>query len=103
MSLSRLSQLLEMHSKDQGDSFVRYAIGLEYLSQKEYTEALSWLETLKKHDPDYLATYYQLGSLYEEMGKTEEAENAYKDGLVVGRKQNDLHTVSELQAALDDL
>lgn len=103
MSASRLDQLLQMQKEDPDDSFTRYAIGLEYMGRREFLEALTWLEDLYKHDPDYLPTYYQLGSVYEELGRDDDAATTYTNGLAVGRKQNDLHTISELQAALDGL
>lgn len=103
MSESRLEQLLAMLQEDPNDSFLRYAVGLEHIGKGRHSEALAALEELRKRDPDYLATYYQLGSVYEELGRDDEAVEAYKAGLVIGRKQNDLHTISELQAALDEL
>lgn len=103
MSSTRLDQLIEMHREDTSDSFVRYAIGLEYIGRRNFSEALNWFEELRKVDPDYLPTYYQLGSVYEELDREDDAKKIYEEGLVIGRKQNDLHTVSELQGALDQL
>lgn len=88
---------------DPEDTFLRYAVGLEYAGRREYDRALEYLEGLHRNDPDYLPTYYQLGRIYEELDRTEEARQIYRKGIEVGRRQNDLHTVSELQGALDDL
>lgn len=101
--MSRLDQLLEMLRDDPGDAFLRYAAGLEYAGRREYEQALEFLEGLRRDDPDYLPTYYQLGTIYVELDRTDDAHNAFTQGIAVGRRQNDLHTVSELQAALDEL
>lgn len=88
---------------DPGDTFLRYAAGLEYAGRRDYARALEYLEGLRDNDPDYLPAYYQLGRTYEELDRTEDAIAAYKQGIEVGRRQNDMHTVAELQGALEDL
>lgn len=88
---------------DPGDAFLRYAAGLEYAGRRDYARALEYLEGLRDNDPDYLPTYYQLGRVYEELDRTEDAVTAYKQGIGIGRGQNDSHTVAELQGALEDL
>lgn len=103
MSTSRLDQLLAMLREDPEDTFLRYAAGLEYAGRREYDSALEYLEALRQRNPEYLPTYYQLGAVYEELDRTEDAVQTYRNGIQVGRQQNDLHTVSELQAALDEL
>ncbi len=101
--MSRLDQMLELLSEDPNDSFTRYAVALEYLSNKEHGKALEYLEELRKRDPAYLATYYQLGQTYSVLDEWNKAEEVYVAGIEIGRKVGDLHTVSELQAALDEL
>lgn len=51
-------------------------------------------------DPDYLATYYQLGKLLEEVGKTEEAIEVYKRGRELAKKTKDVKAMGELSEAL---
>ena len=101
--MSRLDQMLSFLEQDPDDSFSRYAVALEYMSRKEYDLARGYLEELRRRDPDYVATYYQLGQLCATVEDWDGAEEAYNAGIVVGRKVGDLHAVSELQAALDEL
>ena len=51
----------------------------------------------------YGTTYYQLGKLYQQLGKSHEAEKTFRTGMTVAAKINDEHTRSELEAALDEL
>jgi Tfp pilus assembly protein PilF len=58
---------------------------------------------VKKNDPDYVATYFQLGQLYQKIGKTHEAEKTFRTGITVATKLGEDHTRSELEGALEAL
>jgi predicted Zn-dependent protease len=95
--------MLGFLEQDPNDSFTRYAVALEYMGLKEYRIAQRYLAELVERDPDYVATYYQLGQVHTALEAWDEAEKAYTAGIAAGRKAGDLHAVSELQAALDEL
>ena len=101
--MTRLEKLLQFLAEDPNDSFTRYAIGLEFGGQKNYLEAIRWMEELRAECPDYVPTYYQLASYYRELKKKNEAKAIYKKGIEVARQQNDLHAASELQLAFEEL
>lgn len=101
--MSRLEQMLSFLEQDPNDSFSRYAVALEYMSLKDYDRAKEYLSDLRGRDPEYVATYYQLGQVHTALEEWEMAEEAYNAGIVAGKKAGDLHAVSELQAAIDEL
>jgi Tfp pilus assembly protein PilF len=101
--MDRLEQMLAFLASDPGDSFARYAVALEHISRRDLDKAIEQLEELRRRDPEYVATYYQLGGVYATREEVDNAERAYNEGIEVARRAGDLHTVSELQAALDDL
>ncbi len=101
--MTRLEKLQEFLKADPKDSFTCYAIGLEHLSAKDIPKAVKMFEALVVSDPKYVATYYQLGDCYRQMKEKEKAATCYKNGMAQARAANDLHTVSELQMALDEL
>lgn len=103
MAKSRLENLKEMLATDPEDSFARYALGLEYVSLNDPESALNIFEELRTLDPNYLAVYYQLGKVYEVLGKQTEAGKIYEKGIYIAASQSDLHTKSELEQALNDL
>ena len=103
MEKSRVDYLKEMLAVDPGDSFARYALGLEYLSGNDNEKARDIFEELKTLDPNYAATYYQLGRVYELLGDENEARKVYEKGIYVTASQNDMHTKSELEDALNNL
>lgn len=101
--MSRLETMLGFLEQDPDDSFTRYAVALEYVSAKDYDQALAYFTELRRRDPEYVATYYQLGQTYVTLERWDEAEEAFRSGVAAGRRAGDLHAVSELAAALDEL
>lgn len=100
---NRLEALMELVSKDETDSFARYGLAMEYGKMGDHQKAADTFNQLIERDPDYYAAYYHLAKTYEALGKVREAFKAYETGIVVARKQNNLHAVNELIDARDEL
>jgi tetratricopeptide (TPR) repeat protein len=100
MSQNRLEMILEMLDSNPEDPFLRYAAALEYIKLEDKETAIGHLKYLYKEDPEYLATYYQLGKLLEEKGKPSQAIRVYKKGKTIAQKQQDSKTLGELEEAL---
>jgi tetratricopeptide (TPR) repeat protein len=101
--MSRLEQMLAFLEQDPNDSFARYAVALEYASARDYPHAVEELGELRRRDPEYVAAYFQLGQILTTLEEWDKAEEALRSGIAVARRSGDLHAVSEMQAALDDL
>ena len=95
-----LKGFLEENSKD---SFSRYALALEYVKLGQNDDAVREFETVKTNDPDYVATYFQLGQLYQKLGKSHDAEKTFRTGITIASKIGDEHTRSELEGALEGI
>lgn len=96
---NRLSKMLEMVENHPEDSFLNYAIGLEYLKNGEPQNAFHYLGFVRYNDPEYLAVYYQLGKLHEELGNAQEAIQVYDEGINVAERQKNQKTLEELMEA----
>jgi predicted Zn-dependent protease len=103
MNPERLKKLLEWEAQKPDDAFLKFALSQEYISGGNDAEALKYLELLVDKFPDYLATYYQLGKLYERMGELEKAKAAYVKGKEVAIAVNDMKTGRELNEALNQM
>ena len=101
--MARIDLLKGFLEENPNDSFSRYALSLEYVKLNQFDDARREFETGRTNDPDYLATYFQLGQLYIRMGLPHEAEKTFRAGITVAIKQRDAHTQSELEAALESL
>jgi Tfp pilus assembly protein PilF len=101
--MNRIEILTGFLKDDPNDSFSRYALALEYIKKDQREDARREFETVRQNDPNYVATYLQLGQLYRTMGLDPEAGQAFRDGIAVARKSGDSHTEGELQGALEAL
>ena len=101
--MARLEKLQDLLALDPGDSFTRYAIGLEFAKAENYSEAIRVLEDLRVRDPGYVPTYYMLAGYYHHTGNDASAKLIYQEGISVARSTGDRHAMSELQSALDGL
>lgn len=97
---ARLSMIEDMLRKNPNDVFLRYAVCLEYYKLGNKSEAIESMNALMKSNPEYLPTYYQLGTWLEEENETTRAKGIYRKGITVAQKQNDAKTLGELSEAL---
>ncbi len=103
MSSPRLESLLQFLEKDTNDSFTRYAIALEYISLGDIEQGIMYLEDVIHRDPGYVAAYQQLGTVYADADRKEDALDILRRGIGIARKSGDLHAASEMQDAIDDI
>lgn len=103
MGTERLKSLIKMYNEDPGDSFIRFAIAKEYEKIGDYQMAMEHYLSLKVDDPDYVGLYYHLAKLMEEMEDENQALSVYEEGIVIAKKLNDFHALSELNSAKTNL
>jgi tetratricopeptide (TPR) repeat protein len=99
----RIKQLKEFLKEDQNDSFLKYALALEYMKIEENNTAKDCFLSLIAGDKNYLASYYQLGKLYESLSDQEPAIEIYKKGIEIAQKSENKKTLLELQEAYNML
>jgi tetratricopeptide (TPR) repeat protein len=100
---SRIEQLQEFLEEDNNDSFLKYALALEYVRIEENDTAKDCFLKLVEEDENYLASYYQLGKLYESVNDLENAIEIYKKGIKIAEKNEDKKTLLELQESYNML
>ncbi|MBV8550748.1 MAG: tetratricopeptide repeat protein [Acidobacteriaceae bacterium] len=103
MATNRLDILKQMIAQDPKNSFARYGLAMEYAKSGELEQAVSEFHALLAQDESYAAAYFHGGQALEKLGKVEEARAMYEKGIAVTTRKGDLHTRSEIQAALDML
>lgn len=101
--VNRIEQLQAFLKDDINDSFLKYALALEYLNVKDNNTAKDCFLKLIKEDKNYLASYYQLGKLYESLNEIVKAIEIYKNGIEIAQKQENKKTLLELQEAYNML
>lgn len=101
-SATRLTKLLEFLQNDPDDPFLIYGVAMEYLSS-DSEKALAYFNQLLTEHPDYLATYYHAGKLFEGKGLFEKAITLYKKGISLAAKQANQKALMELREAVNQL
>lgn len=100
---NRIQKLKDFLSKDPTDLFLNHALALEYIKQGNTQAALEHFLKNLQTESGYVATYYHLGKLYELIKQPQNAIETYENGMVIAKKNNDMHSYNELQAAYEDL
>lgn len=101
MANDRFEALKAMLANNPQHTFARYGLAMEYVNSGQYDDAVTEFRALLDADPDYSAGYFHLGRTYERLGRIDEAREIWERGIEVTTRKGDLHTRSELQAALD--
>lgn len=102
-ALARIEILKRYLSEDPSDTFLRYALALEYIGINDQKQANVLLENLLNEEPDYIAGYYMAGKTSEALSDLEKAKEWYSRGILVAEHQKNQHTLSELRSALEVL
>jgi len=103
MENNRVIQLKEFLAKTPEDAFLNYALAIEYVGMGKDADAKILFENLMETQPNYTATYYHLGKLYEREGRKDDAEAIYRKGITLTMKNREQHALAELQNALSNL
>jgi tetratricopeptide (TPR) repeat protein len=100
-SMDRLATLLGMAREKPDDTFLLFALALEYKSSGNQAESRVYFERLVYEFPDYVATYYQYGKMEEENGELKKATDLYSKGIEKAKAAGDNKTARELLQAID--
>jgi tetratricopeptide (TPR) repeat protein len=100
---NRLEVLTNMVAQNPNDSFARYGLAMEYANSGDLEAAVREYQALLAVNANYSAAYYHGGQALEKLGRPQEARALYRQGIDATTRIGDLHTRSEIQAALDSL
>lgn len=103
MENNRVAQLQVYLQDTPDDAFLNYALAIEYVGMERDEDAHPIFERLMAEQPEYTATYYHLGALYERAKRKDDAETVYRKGIAITMKKREQHAMAELQNALANL
>ena len=101
-SAERVIQLQQLLKQSPDDSFLKFALALEYIAGGKDQDALGLFHQIILHDPGYTGTYYHLGKLYERLNDFGSSKKIYEEGLR-RTSANEPRAHAELQEALNAL
>lgn len=98
--MDRLATFRSFVAQAPDDPFPRYGLAMELRSRGEATAAVAEFVTLMQRFPDYVPTYLMAGQTLAELGRVDEAKDAYERGLAAAERKGDRHAAGELAGAL---
>jgi predicted Zn-dependent protease len=99
---SRRRLMLERSlAEDPADSFLRYGLAIQCLSEGDLDEGRQRLKDLIADRPeDKVAAYQQLGQSYAQTGENEAATAVLLTGIQKARAVGDWHAAGEMEQAI---
>ncbi len=101
--MDRLNLLLKQYALRPDDTFVLYAIAMEYEKMAKIQEAIVFFEKIIKINPRYLPVYYQFAKNLVEINDIGKAKDILDMGVKLAKAQKDIKTVAELNNMLSNI
>ena len=101
----RRQALEEMLTEDPNDEFLRYALGMEYLSTGDLEVAVRVFREVIAQNPTkpYIPAFQMAAQSLLKLGRRTEAVPLLRQGIEEAQKQNQLHPRDEMQGLLDSV
>ena len=101
--MPRLDQILELLQATPQDTFLRYALAMEYRSLGQTGTAAEQFNQLLAAQPPHVPSFFMYGQMLAEQGETEAARGILRNGIEQARAQGDAHAAGEMSELLADL
>jgi len=100
---SRKEQLEAMLADEPNDSLLRYMLAMEHVSAGDDARAVECFRDLLARSTDYVPGYMQLGQALCRTGKTDEARDVWRRGIIQAQQQGNDHAAGEMQGMVEGL
>jgi Tfp pilus assembly protein PilF len=90
-------------AKGQDSATLRYGLGSAYLQQGQAEKAAAHLLKAVTHDPGYSAAWKLYGKALVELGRSEDARQAFEQGIQVAQDRGDVQAAKEMRVFLKRL
>jgi predicted Zn-dependent protease len=101
--MSVIRNLEALLAKGQDNALLRFGLANEYLKLGKPEIAIGHLRRAVAHDPKYSAAWKRLGKALAETGRSDEAIEAYQEGIRVAEEKGDVQAAREMQVFLKRL
>ncbi|MCS7153542.1 MAG: tetratricopeptide repeat protein [Bacteroidia bacterium] len=98
--MEKEAELRARMQSDPKDPFWAHALGVYLMGQQRWTEAEEAFREALHRAPGHYASYYQLGLVYEVLGREDEAIEAFREGHRLAMEARDLRLMKDFRAKL---
>ena len=101
--MNRREQIEAMFASDPEDTFLRYALAMEWAASDTPEVSLEWFEGLMNDSPPYVPAFFMAGQTLAGCGQIDQARDVLRRGIDQARSQGDLHAAAEMSEFLASL
>lgn len=101
--MSRKDQIISMLEEAPQDTFLRYALAMEFKSEGDSDQSLKLFNELMEEDPPHVSAFFMAGQQLAAIDQISEAKEVLERGIVNARQQGDSHAAGEMTEFLQSL
>jgi cytochrome c-type biogenesis protein CcmH/NrfG len=101
--MDKIAALKEILTLEPGNTFARYGLAMEYVSQGQVAVGLAEFEALLAANPDYVPAYQMAAQTLAKEDHIPEAIEKLNAGIASAKRTGNNHAMSEMQGMLDEL
>ena len=94
--MSRREKLEALLADEPGDTFLRYALAMEWANEDENEKSLAIYDDLMAETPPYVPAFFMAGQQLAELDRNDEAREILTRGIQHAQTQGDLHAAGEM-------
>ena len=98
--MNMIERFEAMLATGQDSALLRFSLGNAYLKEGVTDKAVQHLQQAVAQDPDYSAAWKLYGKALAEVGKLDEAMQAYRTGIQTAQAKGDIQAAKEMQVFL---
>ncbi|MGH8727437.1 MAG: tetratricopeptide repeat protein [Burkholderiales bacterium] len=91
-----ITNLEKLLASGKDSAILRFSLGSEYLKLGDADAAVEHLKRAVEHDRNYSAAWKLLGRALQAAGKSQDALEAYREGIAVAEKKGDKQAAKEM-------
>lgn len=101
--MNRREKLEKMLADSPEDTFLQYALAMEFISAGDDPAAAGRLECLLESDAHYVPAYFQLAQVQARQSAADAARRTLTRGIEAARRAGDQHAEEEMRGFLASL
>lgn len=101
--MDKLAALTQILAANPNDTFARYGLAMELVSQKKIDEALAAFDQCIDSNPDYVPAYQMSAQTLAANGHPEQAIARLHHGIGAANRTGNQHALAEMSALREEL
>ena len=101
--MDKIASFQEILRLDPNNTFARYGLAMELVSQNSAEEGLEEFDSILLRDADYVPAYQMSAQTLANLGRTQQALDRLHTGIAAANRTGNQHALAEMEALRNDL